>query len=102
MPAASKKAAPARSDSTPAPIASRRSSTTPTAGAPSGSGGTSRSSGQRDIASPTRMPRITPKASAGADTSPTTCSRPASGARASGSESIAPLSPSAASSSKRG
>ena len=85
------------------PIASSRSSTAfQSERTPSGSGGISRSAGQRDIASPSRMPRTTPNASAAADTSPTTCSRPASGASATGSESSARRSPSAASSSKRG
>ena len=101
-PSASKKAAPARSDSGAAPIPSRRSSTSfhrPRTA--SGSGGTSRSSGQRASASPTRIPGATPNASAGADTSPTSCSRPASGARAAGSAISARLSPRAANSGKR-
>ena len=49
-----------------------------------------------------RMPAATPNASAAAETSPTICSRPASGARATGSESSARLSPSAARSANRG
>ena len=102
-PPATKNAAPAWSDSTSAPIPSSRSSTAfQSERTPSGSGGTSRSAGQRDIASPIRIPRTTPNASAAADTSPTTCSRPASGASAAGSESSARRSPSAARSSKRG
>src|SRR3954469_20554886 len=60
---------------------------------PSGSGGISRSAGQRDIASPSRIPRTTPNASAAAETSPTTCSRPASGASATGSGRTAPPAP---------
>jgi hypothetical protein len=100
---ASKNATPERSDSTSAPIASSLSSTWPhRERAPSGSGGTSLSAGQRASASPSRMPRTTPNASAGADTSPTICSRPASGASAAGSERSALRSPRAASSSKRG
>ena len=80
-----------------APIPSSLSSTAPQSErTPSGSGATSRSPGQRDIASPSRMPRTIPYASAGAETSPTTCSRPASGASAAGSESSARRSPSAA------
>ena len=99
----SKHATPERSDSTSAPSPSSLSSTWPhREREPSGSGGTSLSAGQRDSASPMAIPRTTPKASAGADTSPTTCSRPASGASAAGSERRALRSPSAASSSKRG
>ena len=56
-PAASKQASPARSDSTAAPMPSSASSTSlQSARAASGSGGTSRSSGQRASASPRRMP----------------------------------------------
>ena len=85
-PSASKKAAPACSDSGAPPIRSILSSTScQRLRTASGSGGTSRSSGQRDSASPSRMPAITPKASAGAEASPTICSRPASGASATGS-----------------
>ena len=49
-----------------------------------------------------RMPTATPNASAAAETSPIICSLPASGARATGSESSARLSPTAARSAKRG
>ncbi len=57
----SKKAAPASSDSTAAPIASILSSTTfQSERTPSGSGGMSRRAGQRDIASPSRIPRTIP------------------------------------------
>ena len=102
-PSAPKKAAPAWSDSTCAPIPSSLSSTAPQSErTPSGSGATSRRPGQRDIASPSRIPRTIPYASAGAETSPTTCSRPASGASAAGSESSARRSPKAANSSNRG
>src|SRR2546423_56533 len=85
-PSASKTASPPRSDSHAAPIRSSRSSARRHSDlTPSGSGDTSRSSGQRASASPTRIPCTTPNASAAGDTSPTTCRRPASGASATGS-----------------
>ncbi len=85
-PPASKNASPSRSDSHAAPIRSSRSSDRRHSDrTPSGSGGTSRNSGQRASASPVRIPGTTPNASAAGDTSPTTCLRPASGARATGS-----------------
>src|SRR6185312_5209616 len=67
-----------------------------------GSGGTRASRGQRASASPMRMPGWMPKPSAAAETSPTSCSRPDSGAKAAGPCSRASRAPTATTSSKRG
>src|SRR4051794_37270114 len=94
---------PGRSDSTPAPMASRRTSTRSHASAtPIGSGGTRARCGQRASASPTRSPGLTPNASAAGETSPTSCSRPGSGASAAGARSSAARPPAATTSGKRG
>src|SRR4051794_6095805 len=93
-PSASNHATPGSSDSTTAPSDSRRSSSVPQyARVASGSRATSLRSGQRESASPTRIPGTIPKASAGGDASPTHCSRPGSGPSANGSVISASLSP---------
>src|SRR4051794_20321957 len=93
-PSASKYATPPSSDSTAAPSASSRSSTAlQYVRVASGSGAISRRSGQRDSASPTRIPATIPNASAAGETSPMHCERPGSGANASGSAMSVLLSP---------
>ena len=95
--------APGRVDSTPAPVDSSRVTTPSQASAtPTGSGGTSASRGHRASASPRRIPGWIPKTSAEAETSPTSCSRPGSGARAAGPAARISRPPAATASAKRG
>ena len=79
-----------------------RSAASHASATPAGSGGTSRSVGQRASASPSRSPARTPKASAAAEASPMRCSRPGSGASATGPAASTSRPPAATASSKRG
>ena len=93
---AAKNASPGREGSTAAPIASSaRSDRSQAASARTGSGGTRTSAGQRESASPSRIPARTPNASAAPDASPITCGPPGSGASATGLPSSSRRSPSA-------
>ena len=102
-PLASKHATPARSDSTPAPMPSSAVSTrSHWSATPAGSGETSFRVGQRASASPSRSPARTPWASAAAEASPISGSRPGSGASATGPRANSARPPAATERAKRG
>ena len=102
-PPAPNQAMPGGPDSTAAPMpSSARTWASQASATPAGSGATRRSVGQRASASPSRSPARRPYASAAAETSPMNCSRPGSGASATGPAASTSRPPAATASAKRG